>query len=76
MDTKKYAWYSEKQIKSAKEIKENNPEKKKAGVYKIYLNDRGEEIRASMVSPTMEHGCRWDDMEYLGEVFKYLRSED
>ena len=66
----KHAWFSEKQIQS---MKMNND--KKRGIYKIYLTENGKEVYASMVSDTMEHGCKFDDITYLGKVSKFVRSE-
>ena len=67
----KHAWFSEKQIQSMK----MNKVRQKKGVYKIYLTENGKEVYASMVSDTMEHGCKFDDITYLGKVSKFVRCE-
>ena len=66
-----HAWYSKKQIQRMK----MNKVRQKQGVYKIYLTESGKEVRASMVSDTMDHGCNFDDITYLGKVSKFVRCE-
>lgn len=66
-----HAWFSKKQIQR---MKKNNVHRK-WGVYKIYLTESGKEVCASMVSDTMDHGCNFDDITYLGKVSKFVRSE-
>ena len=66
-----HAWYSKKQIQRMK----MNKVRQKQGVYKIYLTENGKEVCASMVSDTMDHGCNFDDITYLGKVSKFVRSE-
>ena len=66
-----HAWFSEKQIKNMK----RNKVRQKQGVYKIYVKENGEEVCASMVSNTMDHGCNFDDIIYLGKVSKFVRCE-
>ena len=66
-----HAWYSKKQIQRMK----MNKVRQKHGVYKIYLTENGKEVCASMVSDTMDHGCNFDDITYLGKVSKFVRSE-
>ena len=46
-----HAWFSKKQIESMK----MNRLVHKDGVYKVYANEDGKEVRASMVSDTKEH---------------------
>ena len=46
-----HAWFSKKQIETMK----LNTLVHKDGVYKVYVTKDGEEVRASMVSDTMEH---------------------
>mgnify|MGYP001303682141 FL=1 len=67
-----YAWFSQKQIESIK----RNKEMHKHGIYKVYLTEERKEVRASMVSNTKEHGCKFDDIKYLGMVEKFLRCEN
>ena len=59
-----HAWFSKKQIETMKK----NTLVHKDGPYKVYANEDGEEVRASMVSDTKEHGCGFDDIKYLGKV--------
>ena len=66
-----HAWFSKKQIQR---MKINNVHRKR-GVYKIYLTESGKEVCASMVSDTMDHGCNFDDITYLGKVSKFVRCE-
>ena len=42
--------------------------------YKVYINKEGKEVYTTCVSNTLEHGCHFDDMVYLGEVQKYSHS--
>ena len=48
----------------------------KDGPYKVYATKDGTEVRASMVSDTMEHGCGFDDVKYLGKVDTFVRCEN
>ena len=41
---------------------------------KVYINKEGKEVYTTCVSNTLEHGCHFDDMVYLGEVQKYSHS--
>ena len=53
----KHGWISEKQANAMKNciVLEN---KKYFGPYKIYLNEKGEEVRVTMISNTKDdHGC-------------------
>jgi hypothetical protein len=63
-----HAWYSKKQHETIKMNENQKP-------YKIYINKQGKEVYATCVSNTLEHGCNFDDMVYLGEVEKYSHSE-
>ena len=67
-----HAWFSKKQIETMK----MNTLVHKDGVYKVYANEDGKEVRASMVPDTMEHGCCFDDIEYLGKVDRFVRCEN
>ena len=67
-----HAWFSKKQIESMK----MNRLVHKAGPYKVYANEDGEEVRASRESDTKEHGCSFDDITYLGKVDKFVRCEN
>ncbi len=66
-----HAWFSEKQIKNMK----RKDLVAKDGIYKIYVKENGEEVCASMVSDTIDHGCNFDDIIYLGKVSKFVRCE-
>ncbi len=66
-----HAWFSEKQAKTMKTC----PGAKKWNVYKIYANEHGKEVCATMVSDTKEHKCKYDDLIYLGLVNKFLRCQ-
>lgn len=68
----KHGWISEKQAKALKNARPIS----RYGPYKIYLNEKGEEVRITMVSDTKDnHGCNYSDMTYVGIVTQYLRSE-
>ena len=67
-----HAWFSKKQI----EMMKTNTLVHKGGPYKIYVTKDGEEVRASMVSDTKEHGCGFDDITYLGKVDRFVRCEN
>ena len=73
----KHGWISEKQasiIKIRNDMVTN--EEKKTGPYKIYLNEKGEEVRVTVISNTKDHhGCKFSDITYVGIVTKYLRNE-
>ena len=69
--TQQHAWFSEKQIKVVK--KKHGI--KQPGAYKIYVTEDGTEVIASMVSDTLEHGCAFDDIKYLGKVDRFVRCE-
>ena len=70
--TQQHAWFSQKQIKM---LKKNNGIQPKPGAYKIYVTEDGTEVIASMVTDTLEHGCAFDDIKYLGKVDRFVRSE-
>jgi len=68
----KHGWISAKQANSRREKRPIS----RTGPYKIYLNEKGEEVRITMVSDTKDnHGCNYSDMTYVGIVTQYLRSE-
>ena len=70
--TQQHAWFSQKQIKM---LKKNNGIQPKPGAYKIYVTEDGTEVIASMVTDTLEHGCAFDDIKYLGKVDRFVRGE-
>ena len=70
--TQQHAWFSQKQIKM---LKKNNGIQPKPGAYKIYVTEDGTEVIASMVTDTLEHGCAFDDIKYLGKVDRFVRCE-
>ena len=37
-----------------------------------YLNTNDEKVYVTMVSDTKDHKCKWDDMQFVGKVYKYL----
>lgn len=39
----------------------------------FYLRSDGQEVEVTHVSDTLDHGCMWVDMVYVGLVEKYLR---
>ena len=65
--TQQHAWFSEKQIKV---LKKNHGIKQY-----IYVTEDGTEVIASMVTDTLEHGCAFDDIKYLGKVDRFVRCE-
>ena len=74
MKTKeKHGWISLEQAKIMKKGIHIN--KSYGGPYKIYLNQKGEEVMVTTVSNTKDHGCRFSDMTYVGIVTEYLRSQ-
>jgi hypothetical protein len=38
----------------------------------LYRNTQGETVEATLVHKTMEHGCLWNDIVYLGEVVEFV----
>lgn len=51
-----HAWYSKKQLKHTGTV---------------WVSRGGERKEATMVSEKLDHGCKWDDLEYLGEGWKW-----
>ena len=66
-----HAWFSKKHI----EMMKRGGVVHKHGIYKFYVKENGEEVCASIVSDTMDHGCNFDDIIYLGKVSKFVRCE-
>ena len=75
MDTvkEKYGWMSHEQANVLKSGVHLN--KQYGGPYKIYLNEKGEEVKVTAISYTKDHGCRFSDMTFVGMVKEYVRSE-
>lgn len=65
MDTNKvkHGWYSDKQLKCT-------------GKLFIYKDLKGNQVKLTMVSNTLEHGCKYDDITYVGEVKDFVRKID
>ena len=65
MDTKKvkHGWYSDKQLKWT-------------GKLFIYKDLKGNQVELTMVSNTLEHGCKYDDITYVGKVKDFVRKID
>ena len=62
-----HAWYSAKQFKVLKDCDNiKNP-------YLYYKTEQGKIIEVTMISNTMEHNCRFDDMDYLGKVESFYK---
>ena len=68
----KYGWMSFEQAKVMEKGKNIN--KKFGGPYKIYLNEKGEEVTVTAVSDTEDHGCKFSDMTFVGMVTEHIRS--
>ena len=61
VDTVLHGWYSEKQKKLIeKEI--------------WYFNMKGEIVVVTTVSHSMDHGCKFDDIVYMGILGKYHKT--
>ena len=69
---KKYGWISVQQANVMKRSIKIN--KKYGSPYKIYLNEKGEEVVVTAVSDTEDHGCSFSDMTFVGMVTQYVRS--
>lgn len=69
----KYGWMSNEQAKVIKRRKHIN--KQYGGPYKIYLNEKGEEVKVTTISYTKDHGCNFSDMTFVDMVKEYVRSE-
>lgn len=41
----------------------------------LYRKENGEIVKGTIATLTMEHGCLWDDMVYLGEIVRCLGRE-
>lgn len=39
----------------------------------IYAREDGSEVHVTVVNQTPNHGCKWDDLEYIGEVSHWVR---
>ena len=60
----KHGWYSDKQLKWS-------------GKLFIYKDLKGNQVQLTVVSNTREeHGCKYDDMTYVGEVKDFVRKID
>tara|TARA_B100001142_G_scaffold321857_1_gene369199 strand:- start:913 stop:1149 length:237 start_codon:yes stop_codon:yes gene_type:complete len=69
----KYGWMSREQgIAMERSIHIN---KKFGGAYKIYLNEKGEEVMVTAISDTEDHGCNFSDMTFVGMVKEHVRSQ-
>ena len=68
----KYGWISQEQAMAMKRRKHIN--KTFGGPYKIYLNEKGEEVTVTVVSDTKDHGCQFSDITFVGMVTEYVRS--
>ena len=68
----KYGWISHEQACVMKKSVHIN--KTFGGAYKIYLNEKGEEVMVTAVSDTKDHGCQFSDMTFVGMVTEYVRS--
>mgnify|MGYP005644173373 FL=1 len=72
-----HAWFSQKQydISRAKVAKKVNKEKRKESDAYIYRSCKtGENIEVTEVSKTAEYSSNWDDVKYLGEVDKCIKT--
>ena len=69
----KYGWISHEQAMVIKRSKHIN--KRFGGPYKIYLNEKDEEVMVTTVSDTKDHGCQFSDMTFVGMVTEYVRSQ-
>ena len=59
----KFGWFSEKQLRNGE------------GKLFYYLNTNDEKVCVTSVSNTNDHKCKWDDMTFVGKVYKYLGQE-
>lgn len=53
------AWFSEKQARACGTV--------------FYERLEGGEVEVTMVSADGNHGCKWDDMKFVGEVLDFKR---
>jgi hypothetical protein len=53
-----YGWWSPKQTEHG---------------YYVWKTASGEEVYVTLVTPTLEHGTEWKDIEYVGEVKTFVR---
>ncbi len=64
-----HGWYSEKQ---KKQIQRCNDTKK----YLYYKDMEDNIVEVTVVSSTMEHNCKFDDMIYVGKLKKFYKRSD
>jgi len=67
-DKRKHAWYSYKQHQNL--MSKNRGDNNKTGL-PVYINSNGIKKTCTVVSSTIDHGCNFDDIIYLGVVEKW-----
>jgi len=72
---KMYGWFSKKQMKISQKFKCTNTNIKNVPKYNIYLTNDNREVTVTMVSKSCnKNDFNFDDIEYKGEVIKWLRA--
>jgi|TARA_B110000483_G_scaffold242804_1_gene329855 hypothetical protein len=68
-----HAWFSQKQYNVIRGFR--NQKKKHGGYSYIYRScETGENIEVTEVSRTAKYSSNWDDVKYLGEVDKWVKT--
>ena len=63
-----HGWYSPRQFAA---VNTNQPKNK----HLYYINEKGVSVEVTMVSGTLEHGCNFDDISYVGKLDKFHKLE-
>lgn len=74
-DKRKHAWYSIKQHQHFMSKKDKGEEQNKKGL-PIWVNSAGVKKTCTVVSSTIDHGCKFDDMIYLGVVENWCGTQN
>ena len=68
-----HGWFSIKQLHIISQ-RECSDSKSYSKPIKVYKNKDGKEVYVTMVTETLDHCCKFDDMKYMGEVFDFIKS--
>ena len=76
-----HGWFSKKQLEVMRmdvyvktEQNNNNSKEDRVNPIKRYKTPTGEIVQVTMVSQTLDHKAKFDDMEYVAEVVEYVGS--
>lgn len=61
-----HGWYSCRQFAAV-----NSDNKTTKNRHLFYINEKGDSVEVTMVSKTINHGTKYNDMEYVGKLTKF-----